>query len=143
MAASKKKRTKSTRSTTWDRITHNWSWLDSAFSGGLMLAVGYLIGQGNYFDLTMAEQLKFNHTWFMFLAKLFGAGFFYGRMWNIARHPRPVSSKVDWGKLTASQMIVTLFRDHYVSIIAGVMALAFTFSAAPEGLSLFEAVNLK
>ena len=122
------------------RMTHNWSWADSFFGGALGLSLGYLVGRGNHFDFTLAEQLEFNHTWLVLLIKLSAAGAFFGRAWGVAQLPRP-GARVSWGRLDWKQMIVTFFRDNYIALVACIIALAFTFSAAPEGLAIFESVK--
>lgn len=137
MAAAKRSQPSRLR-VAWDKITHGWSWMDTAFGGVVFGSAMYLVGRSNYFDLSLAETLKFNYVWFTLILKLFGAGFFSTRAWAAARYPIPSSSKVNWEKLSFGQMMGTILRDKPIMVMFIIMALAFTFSAAPEGLSIFQ-----
>ena len=125
----------------WAKATHNWTWFASVATAAVVGPLCYLLGQANFFGLTMAEALEFNYTWLVLFTKIMASVLFFNRTWFIAKYPRPASSKVNWMRLDWKQMIVIFTRDNYVAVIAGALALIFAFSAAPEGLAIFESIK--
>jgi len=125
---------KDVTNTVWEKITYNWSWFDSIISAVLVGLLGYMIGRMNFFDLSLAESMQMMNVQMVFILKAFLAAFFWARMWSSAQKPK--YKDYTWGQLSVGQMLVTLAKEHYVSIIAGVIALAFTASIAPEILEL-------
>lgn len=122
------------------RIVAGWSWWGSVSAGFLGLCVG--AAGMHLIEIKALGVIKpWQMTQLLFaiggpLIKLFGCLFFFGRAWSIARIPTKSEHKVNWGKLTAPQMVVTWIMEKYISIAMTLIAVAFGVALAPDILQI-------
>ena len=129
----------------WRQFIFNWKWADTLL--GWML--GFLCGVLTLHTVLLWTTLELWQVtsivkgWAVPFTQLVGAIFFSGRMWAMARAPRPEhrdenGDKILWHKLSATQMIVMTMRSNYAALTCAAIAIIFAIALAPDILSLAE-----
>lgn len=105
----------------WVKVSNQWSWYDSAVSGILVGAAGYVLG----WAAASNQSLQVTQDTILKLLFMWGVFMFTGRGWQIARTPRK-----DKYKLTdlAWRHIIAL---HYVAWVHFAIAIMFAYALAP------------
>ena len=127
----------------WRQFVYNWKWADTML--GWML--GFLCGLLTlhtallYSSLELWQVTSIVKTWAVPGTQLVGAIFFSGRMWVMARAPRPEhldenGDKIIWHKLGMGQMIVMTLRGNYASLTCAAIAITFAVALAPNILTI-------
>ena len=129
----------------WRQFVYNWKWADTLLGWVLGFLCGLLAMHTIllYSSLELWQVTSIVKTWAVPSTQLAGAIFFSGRMWVMARAPRPHvrdenGDRVLWHKLSAAQMAVMTLRSNYAALTCAAIAITFAIALAPNILALKE-----